>query len=218
MERQQAVLLGDAKVRVPRGGAPWNLLSGGAGVKGRPCPQRVRGTLRAMERAHFDALLLRTPLLSGMDLESRDRLAPHFIPHPFAAGEPILRAGAPGRHLAIVLDGQAAVHARKDTQSYKVDVLGPGDVFGEIAFFDADSPRTADVIGEQPGVVALLPWSAYEALARVGAPAGEVLEKAVLDLLSRRIQRINDTLGDMLEATRDGSWLAALRRFIGVRS
>lgn len=171
-----------------------------------------------MERAHFDALLLRTPLLSGMDLASRDQLVPRFVPHAFAAGEPILRAGDPGRHLAIVLDGRAVVHARKDDQAYKVDVLGPGDVFGEIAFFDAETTRTADVIGEKAGVVALLPWSAYEALARVGDPAGEVLEKAVLDLLSRRIQRINDTLGEMLEATRDGSWLAALRRFIGVRS
>ena len=66
--------------------------------------------------------------------------------------------------------------------------------------------------------MALLPWSTYEALTHAGDPAGEVLEKAVLDLLSRRTQRINDTLGDLLEATRDGSWLAALRRFIGVRS
>lgn len=171
-----------------------------------------------MQRAHFDALLLRTPLLAGMDLASRDRLVSQFVPHPFAAGERIVRAGDPGRHLAIVLDGTAAVHARTEDQAFKVDVVGPGEVFGEIAFFDAESPRTADVVAETDGLVALLPWGAYEALARAGDPAGEVLEKAVLDLLSRRIQRINDTLGEMLEATRDGSWLAALRRFIGVRS
>jgi CRP-like cAMP-binding protein len=194
------------------------LLPGGPAVKASTLIASGSVTLRAMQRAHFDALLLRTPLLAGMDLDSRDRLVSHFVPHPFAKGEPILRAGDPGRHLAIVLDGQAVVHARKDDQAYKVDLLGVGEVFGEIAFFDAESQRTADVIGETDGLVALLPWSAYESLARVGDPAGEVLEKAVLDLLSRRIQRINDTLGEMLEATRDGSWLAALRRFIGVRS
>lgn len=176
------------------------------------------GTLRRMQRANFDAILRRTPLLAGMDLGSRDRLTSSFIPLPFAEGEAILRAGAPGRHLAIVLEGRAVVHARKNDHAYKVDVLGPGDLFGEIAFFDAGSRRTADVIGETAGVVALLPWSTYAALTHAGDPAGEVLEKAVLDLLSRRTQRINDTLGDLLEATRDGSWLAALRRFIGVRS
>lgn len=170
-----------------------------------------------MDRAHFDALLLRTPLLSGMDLDAREGLAPRFLPHPFGPGEPILRAGDPGRHLAIVLEGSAVVQARKDDQAYTVDVMEPGAVFGEIAFFDPSSPRTADVIGKEAGVVALLPWSAYEELARRGEPAAVVLEKAVLDLLAKRIQRINAKLADLLEATRDGSWLAALRRFIGVR-
>lgn len=201
-----------------QGTAPHNLLPIDPDVKAAALIRRGSGRLVGMQRAHFDALLLRTPLLAGMDLASRDRLVPHFVPHPFSRGEPILRAGSPGRHLAIVLDGTAAIHARKDDQAYKVDVVGAGGVFGEIAFFDAETPRTADVIGETDGLVALLPWSAYEALARAGDPAGEVLEKAILDLLSRRIQRINDTLGELLEATRDGSWVAALRQFLGVRS
>ncbi len=170
-----------------------------------------------MDRAHFDALLLRTPLLSSMDIDAREGLAPRFLYQPFQPGEPILRAGDPGRHLAIMLDGTAAVQARQDDQAYTVDVMEPGAVFGEIAFFDPQSTRTADVIGRTAGVVALLPWAAYEELARRGDPAAEVLEKAVLDLLAKRIQRINDRLAELLEATRDGSWLAALRRFIGVR-
>ncbi len=194
------------------------MLPGGPPVKVRALIPSGSGTLGRMQRAHFDAILRRTPLLAGMDLDTRDHLSSSFVPLPFAAGEAILRVGEPGRHLAIVLEGRAVVHARKDDHAYKVDVLGPGDLFGEIAFFDHDSRRTADVIGETSGVAALLPWSTYEALSNAGDPAGEVLEKAVLDLLSRRTQRINDTLGDLLEATRDGSWLAALRRFIGVRS
>ena len=170
-----------------------------------------------MERAHFDALLLRTPLLSRMDLSARELLGPRFSQHTFAAGEPVLRSGDAGRHLGVVIEGAVSVQARQDDRAYVVDRLEEGAIFGEIAFFDAGSNRTADIVGETAGTVGLLPWTAYEEIASRGDPAAEILEKAVLDLLTRRIQSVNVNLADLLEATRDGSWMASLRRFIGIR-
>jgi CRP-like cAMP-binding protein len=161
---------------------------------------------------------MRTPLLSRMDLTARQELGPRFSQHTFSAGEPVLRSGDAGRHLGVVIDGTVTVQARKDDQAYVVDRLQAGAIFGEIAFFDAASVRTADIVGETAGSVALLPWSAYQDMAHRGDPAAEVLEKAVLDLLTKRIQNVNANLADLLEATRDGSWMAALRRFIGIRS
>lgn len=169
-----------------------------------------------MKRPLFDALLSRAPLLSGMDLASRDRLVPCFDPRPFSDADRILRAGSSGRVLGVLLEGHLEVQARDGDQVLTVDVLGPGDIFGEISFFDGQSPRTADVVGREDGLVALLPWNEYDALARLEDPAVEVLEKAILDLLARRIQRINGTLDELMLATRDGSWLGALRRFLGL--
>jgi len=169
-----------------------------------------------MKRPLFDALLSRSPLLSGMDLASRDRLVPCFDPRPFTDADRILKVGSSGRILGVLLEGHLEVQAREDDQVFTVDVLGPGDIFGEISFFDGQSPRTADVVGRDDGLVALLPWDEYDALARLEDPAVEVLEKAVLDLLARRIQKINGTLDDLLVANRDSSWLGALRRFLGL--
>ena len=151
-----------------------------------------------------------------MDLASRDRLVPCFDPHRFAEGDRILTTGSTGRVLGVLLEGHLEVQARDGDQVFTVDVLSPGHIFGEISFFDGQSPRTADVVGQDDGLVALLPWPEYDALSRLEDPAVEVLEKAVLDLLARRIQKINGTLDDLMAATRDGSWLGALRRFLGM--
>jgi CRP-like cAMP-binding protein len=67
------------------------------------------------------------------------------------------------------------------------------------------------------GVAALLPWSVYEELVRAGDPAAEVLERAVLDILSRRLASTNERLGELLEATRQGTFMSTLRRILGVR-
>lgn len=153
-----------------------------------------------------------------MDLGARQELGPRFSQQSFSPGEPVLRSGDAGRHLGVVIDGTVTVQARKDDRAFVVDRLHTGTIFGEIAFFDAASSRTADIVGETAGAVALLPWAAYEEMAQRGDPAAEVLEKAVLDLLTKRIQKVNANLADLLESTVDGSWMSALRRFIGIRS
>lgn len=153
-----------------------------------------------------------------MGVQQRAAVAEHFVAHPFAAGEPIIRAGDAGRHLGVLLSGSAVVQARREDAAYTVELLQPGRIFGEVAFFDAQSPRTADIVGTTAGVAALLPYAAYAELVRQGSPAAEVLEKNVLDLLGHRIQATNDKLAELLEATRRGSFLETLRRLIGGRS
>jgi CRP-like cAMP-binding protein len=170
-----------------------------------------------MQRTQFETLLKRSPLLAGVDPVAREQLSARFLAHPFQAGEPILRAGDPGRHLGVLLEGSALVQARRDDRAYTVELLETGRVFGEMAFFDPQSPRTADVVGTMAGVAALLPWSVYEELVRAGDPAAEVLERAVLDILSRRLASTNERLGELLEATRQGTFMSTLRRILGVR-
>lgn len=170
-----------------------------------------------MQRTDFETALKQTSLLAGLDAPTRDALATRFVAFSFGAGEPIMRAGDEGRHLGVVLQGSAVVQARREDRAFTVELLEPGRVFGEIAFFDAQSPRTADIVGTSPGVVALLPFGAYAELVRLGDPGAEVLEKNVLNLLGQRIQTTNDTLADLLEATRRGTFLDTLRNLVGVR-
>jgi len=170
-----------------------------------------------MNRILFDNALKHSTLLAGMDAPTRDALVTRFVAFQFQPGEAIIRAGDAGRHLGVLIDGAAVVQARRDDQAFTVEHLEPGRVFGEIAFFDAQSPRTADIVGTSKGTAALLSFDVYAELVRLGDPGAEVLEKNVLDLLGRRIHATNEKLAELLEATRKGTFLDTLRRLIGGR-
>ena len=60
-------------------------------------------------------------------------------------GKEMTREGAPGREFFVLLDGTADVKKN----SRRVNTLGPGDFFGEIALVSRE-PRTATVIATSP--------------------------------------------------------------------
>ena len=66
----------------------------------------------------------------------------------FNAGEVIFRAGDPGDEFFIIRGGKVAVQLGDRT----VDVLGEGDVFGEMALIDSGT-RSATVVAETDCVV-----------------------------------------------------------------
>jgi CRP-like cAMP-binding protein len=60
-------------------------------------------------------------------------------------GKEMTREGAPGREFFVLLEGTADVRKGKR----KINSLGPGDFFGEIALI-SHSPRTATVVATAP--------------------------------------------------------------------
>jgi CRP/FNR family transcriptional regulator, cyclic AMP receptor protein len=60
-------------------------------------------------------------------------------------GKEMTREGAPGREFFVLLEGTAEVKKN----SRRVNTLGPGDFFGEIALVSHE-PRTATVIATSP--------------------------------------------------------------------
>ena len=88
--------------------------------------------------------LSRVPLLSGLDSKELERLASSFTERAFPAGTVVVKQGDErGIGFFVITDGTARVSA--DGQS--LDVLGPGDHFGEIALI-GDRVRTATVTAE----------------------------------------------------------------------
>lgn len=164
------------------------------------------------EEESFEPLLRATPLLAGLDRAAQDSLVWRFRAHSFGPGEALIRAGDPGRDLFVLLDGFAEVYARAGDRRYLVAILEPGSIIGEIAFFDREAVRTADVVGATRGVAAVLPREVYDELLEDRHPAAESLERSVLQAVSLRMQFTNETLAELLDTHKSGGLLSQLAR------
>ena len=94
---------------------------------------------------HPDAeRLAAAPLFEDLSEEQVQKLAVWFEPREYDAGNVPLHHDQHGYVFYVIDDGSA--HAEIDGQV--LTRLGPGDYFGEMAFFADDGRRTADVIAD----------------------------------------------------------------------
>jgi protein phosphatase len=85
-------------------------------------------------------LLHRIPLFSGFDRRRLERLGMLADEVDVTAGKVLMRQGETGADMMVLVRGGVSVE--RDGQ--RINTLGPGDFFGEIALVDG-GPRTATV-------------------------------------------------------------------------
>ncbi len=102
-----------------------------------------------MERSQLIAALSINPLFSGLGLENVRRIADLCTIQKFDAGEMLFQKGDPGDALYGLRRGRILITtSTAEGKRLTLNVLGSGDVFGEIALLDGRQ-RTADaVVGE----------------------------------------------------------------------
>ena len=105
------------------------------------------------------------------------------------AGEVILREGRLGRELFVILEGTATV----TRNGRVVNVLGPGDHFGELAAIEA-APRSATVTATTDLQVLIIGPREFEAMTEVPG-----FRHALLSGLVRRLREADDTLAAYAE-------------------
>lgn len=98
-----------------------------------------------------EADLAALPLFAGLADERRAELARIFLARDVPAGTRLIGEGATGASLFVLVSGAASVTIAGD----EVRLLGPGDVFGELALLGAGR-RTASVTAVEPARVLVL--------------------------------------------------------------
>ncbi|HET7521023.1 MAG TPA: cyclic nucleotide-binding domain-containing protein [Candidatus Limnocylindria bacterium] len=126
-------------------------------------------------------LLHRIPLFSTFDRRQLERLSMLADEVDVKAGYCLMRQGDNGAEMYVIVSGQVAV----ERNGQRLNTLGPGDLFGEIALLDG-GPRTATVTAEQDTRLLVVSHREFHSMME------EFPEVAaeVLNALAHRIRRL----------------------------
>jgi hypothetical protein len=146
--------------------------------------QRILAAHREEKRVARDEkldLLHRIPLFSGFDRRRLERLGQLADEVDVPAEKVLMRQGENGTDMMVIVSGRVAV----ERDGERLNTLGAGDFFGEIALLDG-GPRTATVTSEEPTRLLVLTHREFHAL------MDEFPEVAaqVLNALAHRIRRL----------------------------
>ncbi|HEX2193640.1 MAG TPA: cyclic nucleotide-binding domain-containing protein [Candidatus Limnocylindria bacterium] len=96
-------------------------------------------------------LLHRVPLFSSFDRRRLERLGQLADEVDVPAGKVLMRQGETGSDMMVLVRGSVSV----ERDGRRLNTLGAGDFFGEIALVDG-GPRTATVTTEEPSSVLVI--------------------------------------------------------------
>ena len=139
-------------------------------------------------------ILARAGIFQGVEPSAVSELAGRLPEVKLPPGRIVFAEGAPGDRLYIIISGKVKIGRRsRDGRESLLTIMGPSDMFGELAIFDP-GPRTssATTMTEVRAVSmdrdALRDWIAHRP-----EIAGQLLR-----VLARRLRRTNNNLADLI--------------------
>src|ERR671933_2033290 len=135
-------------------------------------------------------LLAQVPIFEALGADDLRRVADVAVPRRFATGQVIFREGDASDTCYVVRSGHArAVRENVDGRTLTLANFGPGDIFGELAMFDAER-RSATVEALDDLEAIAIAGSDMRRLLREHADIGVKLVIA----LGRRLREANERL------------------------
>jgi CRP-like cAMP-binding protein len=136
------------------------------------------------------ALLARVPVFADLDPEDLQRVAEVAVPRSFQTEHVVFREGDDSDTCYIVRSGHArAVRSHSDGRTITLASFGPGDIFGELAMFDAERRSATVEAVEDLEVVAILGADMRRLLRRHPDIAAKLLAA-----VTRRLRQTNERL------------------------
>ena len=143
---------------------------------------------------------MRWKLLSSLSDADQARVLAAARPRQFERGEVLVHEGEQGESLHLVRLGRLGVRvSRPSGESLTLNVLSPGDAFGELAALGQAHRRTATVIAFEPAETLTVSGTTFKALCRQH-PA---VERLVVRLLVERVDQLSQRLIEALYVSVD---------------
>ncbi|MCA9045707.1 MAG: cyclic nucleotide-binding domain-containing protein [Planctomycetaceae bacterium] len=130
------------------------------------------------------------PILTGLSDSDLELLLDHATFEDFATGAEILTEGLQYQSLWVLMRGEACVLKHCDGRQNELARLGPGNVFGEMSFFE-DSTHAATVAALTPCHTVRLRRSDYEKLRATAPDTAYKITLNVVHVLSERLRRMD---------------------------
>lgn len=134
--------------------------------------------------------------LSRLDREALDAIA---RPRWFEADELLVHEGQVADSIHLIAAGHVAAETGAGDDRVMLVVMGPGEVFGELALVDGRGRRTADVRALDETQSLVIERATFERL-RVRSPT---VDRFVVALLAARVRRLSDHLFEALHVAAD---------------
>ncbi len=138
-------------------------------------------------------LLARVPLFQGFGPRELDALVPAARPVTIAARQELFHKGDAGSQLYVVIDGRLkAFTTSPEGDDVVFNVMGPGEVIGEVALF-SESPRSATVRAIERCELLVLDRRDFLAFLKRSPDAAVRL----LSVLAERLLRVSEFVEDV---------------------
>jgi CRP-like cAMP-binding protein len=139
-------------------------------------------------------LLAQVPLFAGLSREILAQVAGVMKPRRLSRGQILFLKGDDGEHLFVIRAGEIKlVLSGGDGQESILNVLQPGDAFGEMALFD-EQPRSADAVASQETLLLSLHRQEFREL-NLRFPE---MAFPIYRTLTQRLRRTTDLLEESL--------------------
>jgi sulfate permease, SulP family len=141
----------------------------------------------------------RTTLLEVMGGPHRDvgaALEEYGDAMRLAAGDLVLREGAPADHLIVLLSGRLKVTVTNSNGlTVTINRLLPGAILGEVGYY-ANVPRTATVVAETPALALRITAEALSRMEREAPSQAAAFHRTLAGVLARRLMHSTQLLKD----------------------
>ena len=141
-----------------------------------------------------EGVLRRAPLFDALDEEDARALRRQMAEVKLSRGEHLFMEGDDGDSLYVVIDGKMKLtRAAADGRENLLQVLGPGEMFGELSMFDP-RPRTSSAVAVTDTRLGSLDHD----FLRQWLTARPEVALHLLQALAQRLRRANDVTADLV--------------------